>query len=370
MKLTDSLLKNLNDVFDKDPEKFVALRVTFDGSMTWAVTDGVLTLTVDDRPDASLTYDLSQVTLRQLVDSIAGHAGYEVGYLDPDRSDLSGLVLLDGTGNQSEFNGDAIFGYSSLLWAVAEAFARGLQTAADQIPEAPRQLSTPTAAGSWLDELGSYYKVPRLTNEDDRIYGPRILAEVLRPMSNNIALERAIEDYTGQPCQVVDVTVYRGVYPIYDGSITYDGTYDYDVVGFPNYGLFDVSVAYDLINSGDISTFLTTVHTIVDRLRAAGTHLRGLALRADGTPLTDTLTAPTDTMSVPMTTGAFTDSLSAPGETFGGAAGLLAALADTFTAPTDAATGVITQTLTTADGATITDDSGVPILISTASIFT
>lgn len=369
MRLTPKLLENLNRVFDKDPGRFVALRIAHQGGLRWSVADGALTLAVGDDPAASLIFDLSQYTLRQLVDAIAAASGYAVIYLDPDRADLSALVLLDGEGDASQFNGDAIFGYTSLLWALLESIAAQLQAAKDQIPEAPRQLSTTTASGTWLDELGSYLKVPRLTGEAETQYGPRIIAEVLRPAANNIALERAIEDYTGQPCEVADVTIYRGVFPVYDGTISYDGTYDYATVGLPNYGLFDVSVAYDLLNGGDISTFLTTVRGIVDRLRASGTHLRALALSSAGTPIADSATAPTEVVGALTLSSVFAEAFSSPIEAFGGAAGVLGEMADALFSPTDAAAGTVQRQLTAANGAPITDDVGEPILISASALF-
>src|SRR3546814_4396237 len=85
-------------------------------------------------------------------------------------------------------------------------------------------MSTKTAQGEWLDELGGYYGVPRIQGENDASYGPRIIAEVLRPRGNNVAMEAAIKVYTGQDAKVTDVTLYGDPFPRYDATIRYDGT--------------------------------------------------------------------------------------------------------------------------------------------------
>lgn len=433
MKLTKKLLGYVNRVFDKDPLPYVALRVTYAGGLTWQVTEGQLILTVTGGPGASVAYDLAAYTIESLVAAIASRTGFEVTFIDASRQKLSARVLMDGAGDIATSNGDALLGYTSILWAFFEAWAVEIQRLRDQMGQLARQMSTTTAEGVWLDELGSYYGVPRLDGELDAFYGPRIITERLRPLSNNVAIENAIEYYTGQPCQVEDVTVYLGVFPVYDGEIDHDGTYDYDTVGLPNYGLFDVQVAYDLILGGEIDTFLATVQGIVERIRAAGTHMRALNLSDIGSPMSDSFTAPTeaysswtaaltamadslteptestsawaavntplsDTLDAPteaytawvatlsamadtftaptespiMLAGAnaaLADTLDAPTEAASTWAGALTAMSDSFTAPTDAADGTIRYSLTTTGGAVITDDAGNPIEVGSDPLF-
>lgn len=367
MRLTPKLLGLLNRVFDKDPKAFVALRVRYDGGMTWAIVDGVLTLTVTGGPGASQTYDLANYTIRSLAEDIAGKAGFEVAFIAADRERLSARVLLDASGDQDASNGDALLGYTNLLWAFFEAYAGELQALRDQMDQAPRQMSTTTAEGAWLDEIGSYYGVVRDVGEVDSLYGQRIIAQVLRPMSNNVALERAIEQYTAQQCTVVDVTTYTGG-QLYDGSVNFDGTINYDSLSPPEYGLFDVTVAYDLVDGGDLTTFLTTVRGIVEGLRAAGTHLRALAL-SDAAPLLDSLTAPTDDMGSYEAAAGLSDTLTSPTETTTAWAGVGLPFSEAFTAPTDSASGAILATLTTEGGAPLLDELGNPIQAQVAPLF-
>jgi len=370
MRLTDKLLDSLNRVFDKDPTPFLALRVRYAGGMVWSVSEGILTLTVSGGIGSSAAYNLANYSLRTLAAAIAGSAGYEVQFLDATRADLSALVLLDGEGDQDQSNGDRLLGYTSLLWGLLETYAVELQALKDSMASAPDQLSTATGSGYWLDEIGSYYGVPRNVGEVDDQYGRRIIAQVLRPISNNVAIERAVEDFTGQPCSVVDVTIYRGVFPVYDGTILHDGSYNYDTVGLPNYGLFDVSVAYDLIVGGDIREFLTTVEMIVERLRAAGTHLRSLALVSAATPMSDSFAPPADSSSGYAGSMSLSETSGGSTESFSTLLSLIAPSTETFTAPSDDLGGSIYRMLVTSDGAIITDSLGDPILVGTGDLLT
>ena len=371
MKLSQKLLGYLNRVFDKDPDRFVALRIRYDGGLAWTVSDGVLTLeSTGGLAPGIRTWDLEAYSLRQLAYDVAAIDGFTIAHLDAERAGLSSLVLLDGTGDQAESNGDALHGYSSLLWAIVEAWARQLQVVRDQAAQAVRQLTTKTAEGAWLDELASYYGMARMAGEVDGLFGPRIIAEAIRPLANNIAIERAIADYTGQPVEVVDVTVYLGVFPVYDGTIDHDGLYNYATVGLPNYGLFDVTVAYDLIAGGDIDTFLTTVQAIVGRLRAAGTHMRALALSSAGTPMSDEfLFAPADSTSMLSASSAFTEVFEAPTEALSTLAAVQAGMADAFTAPIDSAEGEVRRRIVDHNGAPITDENDAPILAVIGPLF-
>lgn len=336
MKLTSKLLGFLNRVFNKDPQQFLAFRLSYNGEMTWQIADAVLTTTVLSKPSANLTIDLTQYTIATLVNYLVLQTGYQVLYLDSsDKSQLSATALIDGSGDIGLSNGDHFYAYTSVLWAFMDAGARELTIAKNQIPEAIKQMATTTASDEWLDELGGYYGIPRQQGELDVSYGPRIIAEVLRPRGNNVALELAISSYTGQDTTVTDVVEYGATFPLYDNTITRNSAYTYSASAARRYGLFDVQYGYDLINGSDIGTFKTTVEGIIDRLRDAGTHLRTLSLQ--GSVITDTFTAPTDGSSIqPLTaTFPFSDSLTAPSDTFNPTSAAISQFLDSLTAPAD-----------------------------------
>lgn len=317
MILTQKLLSFIHRVFDKDPVQFLALRIQYNGGLIWLVNDGVLTTTVTGGSGHNLSINLSQYTISQLANFIGVQPGYSIAYVDrSELSLLSSLILIDGSNDISLSNGDHLYGYQSPLWSYMESQSNELEQAETQIGNMLQQMSTPTASDIWLDELGGYYGVPRQQGELDTSYSPRIPAEVLRPRSNNVALELAISAYTGQPTTVTDVIEYGATFPLYNGAIVRNGAHLYSASAKPIYGLFDVQYAYDLLNGSDETAFAQTVIGIVNRYRAAGTHMRQLALLLAGSGLSDMLTSPTDG-------DALTFDVSAP-------------LADTLTAPSDA----------------------------------
>lgn len=294
MKLTKKLLGFLHRVFDKDPAPFLALRLRYAGAgMTWRVSDAVLTTVPSGGAGAPLAVDLRQYLLGELVNHLAAQPGYTVEYADlSELSLLSAAVLLDGSGDQALSNGDHLYAYTSVLWSYLEANAVELRTASIEIDEMLDQMSTTTADAEWLDELGSYYAVPRLQGELDASYSVRIIAEVLRPRGNNVAIESAIKVYTGQVTTVRDVTIYGGEAPLYNSIHIHDGSELHNSTAGPRYGLFDVEYGYDILGGADISGFQSIIRDLINRLRDAGTHLRSLLLQ--GSEISDDFTAPTD----------------------------------------------------------------------------
>ncbi len=349
MKLTTKLLGYLNSVFNKSPDQYLALSIEYSGtSMTWTVADGTLTTSVVDGEGAGLSIDLSGYTMAGLVAYLAAQPGYVTTYLNADYGNTSALALLDATGtySASDTEGGDLYAFSSALWVYMDATAAELKTAQNAINTLPAQMVTGTAESAWLDLLGTYYNVPRNANETDTSYGPRIVATVIRPAANNVAIEMAIEEWTGQTATVTDV-VTRGVTGnVYNSQHEYDGSIKHDAVSTNVYGLFDVDYAYDLINGGSVAQFQAVVTALVNALRAAGTHMRSLSLT--GSALTDTFTAPTeaDAGQDLALQAAWTDQASAPTDTTPPMALAVAQMSDSLTPPEDGAELVITSNFT------------------------
>lgn len=316
MKLTQKLLAFLGRVFDKDPQTFLALRISYEsGAMTWNVSNAVLTTAPVGGGGQPLTVDLTQFTVFGLVQFIASQRGYSIPYVDgTDLNQLSARVLLDGSGNIAESNGDHIHGYTSPLWAYLEAASLELDRAASAIIEMLKQMSTTTGSDIWLDEWGGVYGIPRLQGESDAAYGQRIIAEVLRARGNNVAIELAIKQFTGQDAKVTDVVEWTTPLPKYNGAITHNSASNYNSTAQPIYGKFDVEYGYDLLTGGDIASFQAIVSGLIDRLRDAGTHLRSVLLK--GSALFDTYTTPpTDLAEMPLVVGVpLADTRAAPTE--------------------------------------------------------
>lgn len=261
MRLTKKLFGFLHRVFEKDPDQFLALRLRCDGSsLAWTISDAKLTTAPIGGTAAPLVVDLRNYTVAGLAAYFGMQAGYSIAYVDSTPLvNLGAAVLLDGAGDMSASNGDHLYGYTSLLWSYMEANAVELQEAETQIGNMLLQLSTTTAEDTWLDELGSYYGVPRNQGEIDAVYGPRIIAQVLRPLGNNFAIAAALRSINAG--LLANVTNYNTVV---NGS----------------YGLFDVDMTVTLEQlavTAYVTLLLSAVDTI-NRMRDAGTFLRRLAI--------------------------------------------------------------------------------------------
>lgn len=261
MKLTKRLISFLHRVFDKDPAPFLALRIACDGTgMKWSVSDARLTTTPAGGTAQPLALDLTLFNIAQLANRIAQQPGYSVQYADASQLSLLGAtVLMEADGDVAKSNGDHLYGYTNVLWSYMEANAVELRQAEVQIENMLLQMSTSTAEDMWLDELGSYYDVPRMQGEPDGVYGPRIIATVLRPLGNNVAIESALRVInSGLPTTVTD----------------------YDQIVNGSYGLFDVemAVAPEQLVVTAYSALVVSIIETIDRMRDAGTFLRRLAI--------------------------------------------------------------------------------------------
>lgn len=335
MQLTQTLLGFLNRVFNKDPGKVLAISFNHAYPMSWQVQDAVLTTTVPENPGQfNLSIDLTQYTFAELVNYIAAQPGYVTPYMAPSMANIGAASLLDATGSVTPADApQPLYAYTSVLWSYMEAAAAELQLAAEQIANLPSEMSTTTADTIWLDTLGTYYNVPRNMNEVDSEYGPRIIASVLRPMSNNVAIEMAITTFTGQNTTVTDVVLPGVTGNEYNSQFTYDGAIEHNAASTPVYGLFDVEYGYDLLNGADPTAFAQTITALINTLRAAGTHLRDLLLV--GSNLTDTLTPPTDAFSLIEVVAPFGDTLTAPTDASSVIAVAINPFSDALTAPSD-----------------------------------
>lgn len=279
MKFTQRLLRRINGVFDKTPDAFLALRLRYDGQMSWTVDDNALSTTVTGGTGAALSVNLESHTLSSLSTYLAAQPGYSVPL--PSSELLSATVLLDASGDQDTSNGDHLFGYQSVLWSYFEAVSKELATVKNAIQEAVTQLSTKTADDNWLEEIGSYYGVTRNNDEPAEQYGNRIISTVLMPRGNNVAIAAAIERLgDGIRARIVDAEATAGSSLTYNGQYQYDGTktYSSEDVDY-SYGLFDLNINTPLDGTGAVS--LAAIVETVDRVRDAGTHLRLIPVKAD-----------------------------------------------------------------------------------------
>lgn len=295
MSTLDRLLNALSRVYDVTPDPVLGLRLTYvSGQMQWTIANDTLSTTVIGGTGGPLSVDLSQYTLSTLAVLLASQPGYAVLYLDDQTlGDISTLALVPGSGDIATSNGDHFYVAANLTWIYLAAVASELSVAQIAIEAAPAEMATTSADGEWLDLLGSYYAVPRQLGEQDAKYAPRIPAEVILPRQNNVAIAAALIASTGQPATCTDAPTFGNPFPIFDGAIQFVGApFFYNAQAQTIYNLFDVAIGYDLLGSLSPIDFATAIRSQIDRLRAAGTHLRDLTLTAS--VMGDRFIQPTD----------------------------------------------------------------------------
>lgn len=357
MQLTQKLLRYLNGVFDKDARAFVAFLLQHTSpAFRWQVSERVLTGFDGDSPLFSI--DLTQHTIRTLLNALAAEPGVTVlSRASTEQLGLSACALIDESNSPSLSNGDRVHAFTSILWAYLESVAVELVEAKRRIGEALKQMSVKTAEAEWLDEWGGYFGFPRKEGEADAAYSQRIIAEVLRPRGNNKAIEIGLRDTFGQIASVVDVQRFSAGFPLYNGAITHNGVEQYDATSAPYYGLFKITIGYDLLGGADITGYLNEVRAYVETLRDAGTHLESVEL--GGSVLDDDFPfAPADVASALSMVASLADALDAPSEEFPLMPVIMAGVSEALSEPSE--TPVVEITYNVTYGGLRTFDGSVP----------
>lgn len=210
-------------VFDKAPDGELAFRLRHTNNAKWSIADGVLTATAGA---LEVTHDLTTVTVSQLVGLLVAD-GFEVLAQAAQFSSKSALVLVEGDGDQLVSNGDHIYGYRSILWAIFGGYAGEIRAARYQVQQALRQMVITTSEGEWLDLWGTLYAASRLPGESDAAYAVRVPQEAFRLRCNPHAIEKAILDATGYDVRIhepwrdiftLDESTLSGPAKMYDGE--------------------------------------------------------------------------------------------------------------------------------------------------------
>lgn len=195
MSVLKKLLKHPHGaVFDKSPDSAVAFLLRGDGGIVWTVSDGFMTVTSGEK---TFSYDLSSYTVGSLINRLKGN-----GFSPADPSffffSRSALVLVEGSGNTDESNGDRVFAYKSMLWALYSSYAPELRRAKVQVLQALRQMIIWQSEGEWTDVWGNLFGISRENAEIDPHYATRIPREAFRLRVNKYAIEMAIRELTGR----------------------------------------------------------------------------------------------------------------------------------------------------------------------------
>jgi len=277
----EKLLGLLHRVFVRDPESFLALRLSYDGQMNWEVKDGGLITAVSGGSGSPLSISLSGHSIASLAAYIAAQPGYSTPYVDVDNSSRSALILINSSGVQGASNGDHVYGFSSLLWVIIGAWAEALNDVKIALVSMVDQLNVTLAAGDWLNEWGWRFSNERIDGETDVEYSARLVAEVLQVRTTNKALEQVIFDATGIVVDVVDIDwrdgpsnnlAMLGITTIAPGTFPTGG---YPYWGSPvndNPLVCAFAIILHLLSINDVDpVVIAQIKRIVDSHRAAGT---------------------------------------------------------------------------------------------------
>jgi hypothetical protein len=241
-------------VFDKAPGAELAFLLQHPEGAAWSIEEGRLQATGGAEV---FEYALADYSVGGLAAALQAD-GFVVVAQPSAVASLSALVLVEGDGDQGRSNGDRVFAFTSLLWALLSSYAGEVSAASAQVQEALRQMVLGQAEGEWLDLWGALYAVTRKPGELDAAYAARIPREAFRLRVNGHGIEAAILDETGfdvritEPWReifVLDESELSGPHKLYDG----------------------VNAGYHLIRPEARETVVwDEVDAVIERNRAAG----------------------------------------------------------------------------------------------------
>jgi hypothetical protein len=301
----EKLMASLHRVFAQDPVAEIALRIHHPIWYRWTVSGNTLTLTQSGYPDTVIT--LADKTLATLAAAVDALPEFSVT-LAAEWSGLSALALLNGSGQQSDSNGNALRVFTSDLWRLLSGAGDAIGQAADAIPQAIAQVYLGDADGEWLDEHGRYYGITRLLGESDDAYLDRIITEIMLPRANNRAIA------------IIFARLFK--VPSWSIEVTDDPQEAYDPVPPSGHQFHHAEFSVNFRVAPLQPVGLDELNVAVDRFKAAGTRLASASTAAqfnESWTIASGLKRPVGVLSVGMTARHDTDSLT---RLLGTAAGL------------------------------------------------
>lgn len=137
------------------------------------------------------------------------------------------------------------------------------------------QYEITTASGRWLDEYGSWFKIPRLSNESDDSYRQRILAVASKPKNTIAALQQTMGTFLNgiAPTSIKIYEPYHNVRKF--NSSTFSGPDRYQDDVYMRTAVVDVIVPSP-------GTITSSARDAMDQARAAGVKLYYTVLYESG----------------------------------------------------------------------------------------
>jgi hypothetical protein len=261
-----------------DPRAETAMTIRHAAGGTWSIAAGVLTIQATGV--AATTLPLASHTITSLAAAVTA-AGWTAPQISAAWQARNALCLVEAAGTAAAGVAVPLEATNSIAFALFGAYAAALRDAQAVAQDAPRQIDLATAEGIWLDQLGTLYGVPRKPGELDAPYATRVVAEVLRPRANNLAMAAIVAEATGRAARIVDVTLYDNPVPVYDGAALHNGAFTHNASARRIYGAFDCDLDYDPAVDGSPAQVDARVRAIIAPLKAGGTVLRRVNLRSD-----------------------------------------------------------------------------------------
>lgn len=202
VEMLPRLLRSLYRAYDKDPYAGIACRIRHRQGFVWTIAGRVLHASTVYGPQLG-HYELETLTVAQLCHRLQD-AGCSIAFLDPDYQGLSAACLIAGSNSQYNSNGDALYAYSSLLWAILDSMAFALDLANAQIPDAVLEIDYAFSDGDFMDIWGEYWGIPRIIGEADTDYRNRTIDTILMPKVNAMAMARAVSLLAGLPVEIYE----------------------------------------------------------------------------------------------------------------------------------------------------------------------
>lgn len=192
-----SLIGNVYNSLNKDPDIFEVFRVTYSGvEARYTIIDEFLRIQSTDPALDDFYIDLRQETLQSLVTLIEANARYTVDLIAgfATFSNLNAATLIERNDHTLlDSHEKKFFIFTSFLWIFYKAIALDVQITDDNFVSALRQMNILTAEEIFEDHWArDYYNEVRLDGEEDFEYGRRTIENIIKPKINDLALEEIL----------------------------------------------------------------------------------------------------------------------------------------------------------------------------------
>jgi hypothetical protein len=169
--------------------------------------------------------------------------------------------------------GGSIAIHQSILWSELKPQCWTMTEQKNRITAAEKELYLHSADTRWLDLWGEYFRIGRSEGEIDHDYLLRIIAETIKPKTNNISLAKMLmEAFPSCQCFVTDSMDVSSIPVLHDGTEIHDGQWYHNNDG--SGGGFDGYFRVRILAPTGYKTneqILSIATGLINRAKASGT---------------------------------------------------------------------------------------------------